>query len=105
MSQRFETSRGKTVIYNKGKADAFQGEVIDDAFYEEKYDGNGKDFVDLVQYILWESGNYGIRICYYWREHGSVNWKFSMKALSTSPDMLREFLKEAKKKEWFAELL
>jgi hypothetical protein len=84
MEKEFKTTKGNMVIYNEGSENEFRDKVEDDAFYEEEYNGSGVDFVDVVQLIRWENEDYGIRICYYWREHGTVNWKFSIKGLSTS---------------------
>jgi hypothetical protein len=96
---------GKRVEYgNKGSP--FKGTVEDEVSLREN-DLGGRDFLDLIQYVLWQDGTYGIRFCYYYRYHGSGDsaWRFSNRPLSTSPEELRKLLGKASKKLWFRDLV
>ena len=92
----------KSTIGNRVKyANGLRGTVEDEVYLLEEYED--RDFLDLVQYIRWDDGRYGIRICYYVREHGSgeKGWTFANRPLSISPKNLGKLLKKASKKEWF----
>lgn len=94
------TTIGKRVTF-KGDTGKQLGTVEDEVYLLEKYEN--KDFLDLIQYIHWDKGYYGIRICYYVRVHGSGDkgWKFANRPLSISPENLGKLLKKASKKNWF----
>jgi hypothetical protein len=66
----FESTVGKRVKFGKGK-DAFKGTVKYEVQLLEPYSKGSRDFMDLVQGIQWDTGNFGIRICYYVKNHGS----------------------------------
>ncbi|MHA1832959.1 MAG: hypothetical protein ACTSV7_03130 [Candidatus Baldrarchaeia archaeon] len=95
-----KTTIGKRVVYTK-RGRKSKGIVQDEVSYLEEYDD--EDFLDLIQYIRWDDGGYGIRICYYVRKHGSgdENWIFANRPLSISPEVLGKLLKKASKKKWF----
>ena len=101
----FESTVGKRVKYGKGKG-AYKGRVKYEVQFLEPYSDSGRDFVDLVQGIQWDDGNFGIRICYYVKDHGSedTEWKFANRPLSTSTEMLEKLLKIAQKEKWFPKL-
>ena len=96
----FESTLGKPVNYGKG---AYKGTVKYEVQFLEDYAGAGRDFMDLVQGIQWDDGDFAIRICYYVKDHGSkdAEWKFANRPLSTSPEMLGKLLKKAQKEKWF----
>jgi hypothetical protein len=95
----FESTVGKRVRY---KNSTIRGRVKYEVQLLEDYDGGGRDFMDLVQGIQWDNGYFGIRICYYVKDHGSKDrWKFANRPLSTSPEMLGKLLKNAQKEKWF----
>ena len=99
-----KTTIGKRVVYTK-RGRASRGRVQDEVSYLEEYDD--EDFLDLIQYILWDDGRQGIRICYYVRKHGSGDntWIFANRPLSISPEILEKLLRKASKKNWFSKLL
>jgi len=96
-----KTTIGKRVRF---AGDRLRGTVEDEGSFLEEYED--RDFLDLIQYIRWDDGGYGIRICYYVREHGSgdKDWIFANRPLSVSPDVLGKLLKKASKKKWFSEV-
>ena len=98
-----KTTIGKRVVYKK-RGRELRGMVQDEVSYIERDD---EDFLDLIQYIRWDDGRYGIRICYYVRTHGSGDegWIFANRPLSISPEILEKLLKKASKKNWFSKLL
>ncbi len=98
----FQSTVGKRVRFGKGK-DAFKGEVKYQVPFLEPYAKAGRDFMDLVQGIEWDNGDFGIRICYYVKNHSDADtkWKFANRPLTTSPKLLEELLKKAQKEKWF----
>ena len=94
---------GKRVNYGK---EHLRGTVKDEVILQEAYEGFNKDYLDLIQYIRWDNGRYGIRICYYVREHGSSDkdWIFANRPLSISQQNLQTLLNRARKKDWFPEI-
>jgi hypothetical protein len=95
---------GKRVRYKKpGKE--FRGRVEDEVPFLEEY--QDEDFLDLIQYIRWDDGSYGIRFCYYVKEHRASDdaWIFANRPLSTSPGALEKLLEKASKKKWFATII
>lgn len=95
---------GNRVIYKKpGKE--LRGTVEDEVSLLEEY--ADEDFLDIIQYIRWDDGNYGIRFCYYVRKHGSSDkdWIFANRPLSIGEENLQKLLKKALKKPWFGDLL
>jgi len=99
----FQSTVGKRVNYGKG---AYKGKVQHEVQFLEPYGGAGRDFMDLVQGIQWDDGDFGIRICYYVKDHGSkdTEWKFANRPLSTTKEMLVELLKKAQKEKWFPKI-
>jgi len=95
----FETTKNKHVAYRRG-GHVFKGTVKDDVWKEEKSD-NGREFVDLIQYIKFDNGVFGIRICYYVRNNKREKWKFANRPLSITSEALEELLIKARKKDWF----
>jgi len=97
-----KTTIGKRVTY---KGETIKGTVEDEVLFLEKYED--RDFLDLIQYIHWDDGRYGIRICYYVREHGSGDkgWIFANRPLSVSLEVFGKLLKKASKKKWFSKVL
>jgi len=94
----FKSTVGKRVNYGKG---AYKGKVKYEVQLLEDYEGGGRDFMDLVQGIQWNDGKFGIRICYYVKDHGSEEWKWANRPLSTTTEMLGKLLKKAQKEKWF----
>lgn len=94
----FESTVGKPVNYGRGE---YKGTVKYEVQFLEPYEGSGRDFMDLVQGIQWDDGTFGIRICYYVKDHSSEKWRFSGRPFSTSKEMLAELLKKAQKETWF----
>jgi hypothetical protein len=96
----FKSTVGKRVNYGKG---AYKGIVKYEVQFLEDYAGTGRDFMDLVQGIQWDDGDFGIRICYYVKDHGSkdAKWKFANRPLSTTTEMLGKLLKKAQTEKWF----
>jgi hypothetical protein len=94
-----KTTIGKRVKY---KGERLRGTVEDEVSFLEEYED--RDFLDLIQYIRWDDGRYGIRICYYVRTHvsGDEGWIFANRPLSSSPEVLEKLLKKASKKKWFS---
>ena len=80
------TTIGKRVTF-KGDTSKQLGTVEDEVYLVEKYED--KDFLDLIQYIHWDKGYYGLS-CYSVRVHGSgdESWKFANRPLSISPENL-----------------
>jgi len=98
-----KTTIGNRVVYTK-RGRSFRGTVKDEVSLLEK--SEDEDFLDLVQYIQWDDGDYGIRFCYYVRTQGSSDqdWIFANRPLSTSPERVEELLRKALKKKWFGNL-
>ena len=94
-----KTTIGKRVKY---KGDMVRGTVEDEVPFLEEYED--RDFLDLIQYIRWDDGRCGIRLCYYVREHGTGDkeWIFGNRPLSVSVEVLGKLLKKASKKKWFS---
>jgi hypothetical protein len=101
----FVSTIGKRVKYGID-VNAYKGKVKHEVQFLEDYNGGGRDFMDLVQGIQWDDGNFGIRICYYVKDHGSedAEWKFANRPLSTSTEMLQKMLKKAQKEKWFPKI-
>jgi len=92
------TTIGKRVHFSGGKQ---SGTVKDEAYLLEEYED--KDFLDLIQYIRWDEGWFGIRVCYYVRTHGSgdKDWIFANRPLAISSENFKKLFKKASKKVWF----
>ena len=92
------TTIGKRVYFSGGKQ---SGTVEDEVYLLEEYED--KDFLDLIQYIRWDKGWFGIRVCYYGRIHGSGDKgrKFANRPLAISSENYKKLLKKASKKDWF----
>lgn len=99
-----KTTVGKRVVYKKRGMETLKGKVVDEVAHLEEYED--EDFLDLIQYIRWDDGGYGIRICYYVRRHGSgdKDWIFANRPLSVGTEVFEKLLKKASKKGWFGSL-
>jgi hypothetical protein len=102
------TTVGKKVVY-KSKKGRLEGVVKNEVFAEEK-EGDQK-FLCFIQCIEFESGNCGIRFCYYKEKKGyrrtdkGGQWIFTNRPLSIDPKTLKKLLDEASRKTWFRKLV
>ncbi len=93
---------GKRVKFGRKNGGTVKYEVR----LEEPYIRGSRDFVDLIQGIDWDNGDFGIRICYYVKNHNEEDkeWKFANRPLTISPKLLEELLKRAQKEDWFPKI-